>query len=416
MIVIVHLASIFSTKIRRAVTERYNIVKQVRQWTAIAGRRKKTVLIHASSMGEFEHIKPLIIRLHEQFRLNIVVTFFSPSAYEFIREFPGVDLFIYHPFDTVRNWKKIYGLLNPVMVVISKHDVWPNQVWIAEDKNIPVFLINASLSQHSGRTNWAGRLLLGRVYTGLREIFTISTEDLLRFQKYFSGLNLKEVGDTKFDQVMIRRERALEKTTVRESWTKKYRLIVLGSIWPEDAEHLLPALSNILREMKQLGLIVVPHQPHDRFLDQIQGSFTGFDSLLYTERDKLDDQRILLVNSVGVLADLYRYAEVAYVGGSFRQGIHNVMEPAIYGIPVICGPVYRNSFEAIRLHEYGGSFIVRDTHEFEGVLRRLLTDEKARHETGRNAGEYAVRNTGATERIIREWQPLLSSGQSMRPG
>jgi 3-deoxy-D-manno-octulosonic-acid transferase len=382
---------------------------QIATWGETADKSKKTIMIHASSMGEFEHIKPLIVRLNQQHELNVIVTFFSPSAFEVVKTFEGVDLFIYLPFDTHTNWRRIYALVEPVMVVISKHDVWPNQVWIARDKKIPVFLINASLSESSGRTAFPARILLGQVYRSLTGIYTIGQEDCIRFERNFHGLKLKVLGDTKFDQVMLRREAALKKQTVNEEWIKESTVIVLGSIWPEDAEHTLGVVNQLLAESAQFKVIIVPHQPHERFLEQVAQAFPDYPAVLYTRRETMEGERIMLVDIVGVLADLYCYADIAYVGGSFRQGIHNVMEPAIYHIPVIYGPFYKNSFEAIRLNEAGGSAVIRNAEEFGSVLRRLLTNEGARRRMGDKAWEYAIKNTGATDRIIKEWKPLITS-------
>jgi 3-deoxy-D-manno-octulosonic-acid transferase len=360
-------------------------------------------------MGEFEHIKPLIIRLSQQFDVNIIVTFFSPSAYEVVKEFEGVSLFLYLPFDTPGKWRRIYDLLNPLLIVISKHDVWPNQVWVAADKSIPVYLINASLSDQSGRIGFWGRFLLEDVYNDLRGIYTISEEDRRRFEYYFHGLTLKNVGDTKFDQVLIRKELALKNSPLPKEWSNNSMVIVLGSVWPEDTEHTLPVLCKLLADREDLKIIIVPHQPNERFIMQIRLAFPSLDTIDYTHRKYLKDERIIIVDVIGVLADLYRYADIAYVGGSFRQGIHNVMEPAVYRIPVIYGPLYTNSFEAVRLNKAGGSEIVKNSAEFDGVLNRLLDNQETRRQMGEKAGDYAMNNIGATERIINEWKPLLKS-------
>jgi 3-deoxy-D-manno-octulosonic-acid transferase len=245
------------------------------------------------------------------------------------------------------------------------------------------------------------------VYHSLTAIYAISPEDKERFESAYHCRHIEEMGDTKFDQVQIRKEQALNKTLIPRVWKNKSRVLILGSIWPEDESQILDTTRELLSEHRDLKLIVVPHQPTPKFLERISGYFDSGEIILFTALKDLEMQRIILVDIVGVLADLYRYGDIAYVGGSFKQGIHNVMEPAIYDIPVIYGPVHRNSFEAIRLNEAGGSIVINSSADFRTTVQKLLTDSDFCTGTGQKAGSYAKKNLGATDRILSKWEALF---------
>lgn len=401
-----HLISIFNPKVRKALYERYRIFDRVSEW-AEQTNSEKTVLIHAASMGEFEHIKPVIKEVSVAFKAEVVVTFFSPSAYENVKRYKGVDLFLYAPFDFAIFWRKLYRIIKPRVIVISKHDAWPNQVWTAQKLDIPVFLVNASLHEHSSRLNPLVRPALTYVYRAIDHIFTISDQDRYRFERYFNTKNVRTIGDTKFDQVLIRKEQSYKQKLIEENWLNGKICLLFGSVWPEDSRHIVPALETILINHSQLRVILVPHQPHPEYIHKLKTSLQNFGVLLLSEKGHPGSQRVLLVDRIGVLADLYRYAQIAYVGGSFHQGIHNVLEAAIYEIPVLYGPVYKNSLEAIRLNEAGGSKVVHNKEELSRILSLLITDNKLRKEIGAKAGHFARSHTGATGKLKEEFRPFL---------
>lgn len=397
-IILAHLVSIFSSKIRKPLFARYKVLNNIDK--AKINTTKGTVVIHSSSMGEFEHIKPLIKSIKETFSLNIVVTFFSPSGYENVKKFEGVDLFLYLPFDFIFQWSQVYRKLNAKMLIISKHDVWPNQIKAAKKYGVNSILVNASIGSKSSRTSLISRILLSNAYRNLDRMFVISAEDSSRFVKAFKCKNIDIAGDTKFDQVLIRQKEAMKKDLVDHSWLSKKLILVYGSLWPQDAQHVLVHINEILEKYKQLKIIIVPHQPTQEILNDFikylgQNSFT-----LYSDRHLIDSSRILIVDKIGMLADIYKYAHIAYVGGSFKQGIHNVMEPAIYGIPVLYGPKHTNSFEATQLLKAEGGISVNNAEEFFEKIKLLIESEEMRNNTGLRAKNFVYKNTGSTQKIL----------------
>lgn len=401
---IVHILVLFFPSYRNALTERYRVIKKLKLWRATSENKKQTVLIHSSSMGEFEHVKPLIKKLNEEFDVNIIVTFFSPSGYENIKNYDGISLFLYMPFDFKWLWKKFFLISQTEVLIISKHDVWINQILVANKLGAKTFLVNASLSTKSSRSSFLAKLMLSKAYQSMDIIFTISDEDKTHFKKSFDCENTIVVGDTKFDQVTIRKEASSVNEIIKRDWIQNNIVLLFGSIWPEDGEIVLPCLFEVLKKGIKVKIIIAPHQPTDEIIYQLT-SYLHDLKIEYFSHSKFDKNNdVLIIDKVGILADLYKYADLAYVGGSFKQGIHNVMEPAIYGIPVIYGPIHGNSYEALRLAKEGGSKVISTTDEFKTTLLELIANAQLREQLGEKGFSFATRNTGATEKIIRSIQ------------
>ncbi len=399
-----HIMALFKGNVRKALRGRYKYRSYILDGLNRDRNRGNLALLHASSMGEFEHIKPLITKLKSEYDIETVVTFFSPSGFENVKEYPGVRFFLYLPFDFQFIWEKVFNLFKPEVLILSKHDVWPNQVWTAEKNGVPTYLINASLSAKSSRTNPLVRFFQKHIYRSLTGIYTVSEEDAKRFATYFPLCNIEVKGDTKFDQVLMRRELAKTKNILPQDWLGNSLVLLFGSVWPEDMKHIYPAIENLISEENNIKVILVPHEPEARFVQSIINRFGENETRVFSKQEEATQKRILIIDKVGVLADLYKYAHVAYVGGSFRQGIHNVMEPAVYGIPVVYGPVHKNAFEATALHQENGSIVVNDETELTAGLLRLVKDETYRMEMGKNAGCFAQRHTGSTDKILQEWK------------
>ena len=403
-----HILSVFSANIRRGLLPRYQSLKRLELWVKQNKPGKKIVLIHAASLGEFEHVKPLLHHFKNDYATTNIVTFFSPSGYLHVKAYDYLDFYIYMPFDTRSSWKIVYQLLAPALIIVAKHDVWPQQIWTARDLKIPIFLINASLAENSTRTKPLIKNFLNSVYNDFTQIYPISEEDKQRFNIHYPGCYVQIMGDTKYDQVVLRKQAAEKQNLLSERWCKGKFILVAGSTWPEDEEHLFPALRELLIKYEFIKLILIPHQPDEKALKAQKECFKDWEICLFSARDELREQRVLITDAVGYLAGLYLYARVAYVGGSFRQGVHNVMEPAIFGIPVLYGPVHKNSYEAIKLAENNGGVIVRNKEDILRWLDVFIQDADLCKEFGEKAEDFARCNTGATNRLLAGWKEILS--------
>jgi 3-deoxy-D-manno-octulosonic-acid transferase len=406
-VIVFGLFSLFKAKYRKSFIERFYVISKLQSYLKLKRESNKYILIHCASMGEFEHIKPLIAKLSEYPSRGIILTFFSPSGYEHIVKFNGVDLILYLPFDFPGLWRRFYQHLNPVFIIISKHDAWPNQIWIANEHNIPVFLVNASLNEKSSRVKGSARILFNEVYKAFDQIYAISESDMKNFETYFKNVNVKTIGDTKFDQVVLRKKQAENTIHIPDNWISDNLVIIFGSIWPEDLIHLKTPIKNILARYKFIKIIIVPHQPDDNQINEIKSFLTEESTTLFTNNSFPNDKRALIINTVGVLADLYKYADIAYVGGSFKQGIHNVMEPAIYGIPVVYGPQHKNSHDAIHLLKREGALQILNHDQALYTFNKLIEDKKYRNKLGKNALDFALSNTGVSEKLIQQWLKYL---------
>lgn len=407
LVLISGIFSSFKRKYRKSFFKRFSIISQLQNYLNSQPENSKYILIHCASMGEFEHIKPLIAKISENTSNAIVLTFFSPSGYEHVKKHSGVDLILYLPFDLPGQWRRFYKLLNPAIIIISKHDTWPNQIWIANECKIPVFLVNASLNVKSTRIKGLARILFSEVYKAFDQIYAVSKFDKDLFKENFNNINVQNIGDTKFDQVVLRKKQSQKSIFIPKTWLNDQLILIFGSVWPEDLQHLKQPMRDLLKEHKSVKIILAPHQPDENHINEMITFFQGTEFIRFTENKFTNTSRILIIDIVGILADLYKYAQIAYVGGSFKQGIHNVMEPAIYGIPVVYGPVHTNSYDAIQLLKCGGSLQITNDYDAHEIYDKLVKDENYRNQIGTNALNFALDNTGVSEKLLQQWQRYL---------
>ena len=407
-----HILALFYKKVRAGLFPRYVTIKRLRTWMDTTRPTGKRVLFHTASLGEFEHIRPVLEALKEDYNTVNIVTFFSPSGYKNVKAAAGLDFYFYLPFDYAYNWKKIYKIIDPSFIVIAKHDVWPGQIWTANEKFLPIYLINASLSANSSRTKWGVKSFLKYVYRDFTEICSISEDDAKRYSRHYPQSHVEIIGDTKYDQVLLRRRRVIGKELLPKQWTENHWIFMAGSIWPEDEEHIFPALLKILEEKESIRLVLVPHQPEQKSISRIEELFKKWNVQLFSKRENLQNSRVIIVDTVGYLADLYYHAHAAYVGGSFHQGIHNVMEPAIFGIPVYYGPTHRNSYEAIQLTNDNGGTVIYNENDLYREINSIIKNENKRRKLGEQAEKFATKNVGATKLLLERWGKFLADNSS----
>ena len=276
---------------------------------------------------------------------------------------------------------------------------------MAKKNNFTLCLANTIVNEE--KLTFLRRFFYSTIYELFDHIFLISKDDEKNIQK----LNLKNpkiltTGDTRYDQVFSRSQEALKKRIIPENVTKtkdgvRKKIFVVGSSWREDEDVIIPAIIKIQKYQPEILTILVPHEPTEQNIERIEKELESKTSYIrFSKIEKYSDEKVIIVDSVGHLMTLYSYADVAYVGGSFKQGIHNVLEPATYGIPVIYGPKINNSPEAQKLAQIGGGFIVKNEKEFYKILRKLLSDENLKTEAGKKSYELVKLNLGATEKII----------------
>jgi 3-deoxy-D-manno-octulosonic-acid transferase len=407
-----HAAARFLPKMRLAVEGRRGFRER---WEALARDLKAPpVWFHVASVGEFEQARPVISAL-ERARpdVPIVLTFSSPSGYAFARkrETPGAGSlrFIdYLPFDTAANMRFCLEKARPRLLVFVKFDLWPNLVWEADARGVPIVLIDATLSASSGRLAPPARWLYRDVYRRLDAILAISDDDAARFRASVPAHpSVSVTGDTRFDRVM---ERWQQRSASTFSLPGGGPTLIAGSTWPPDEERLLPALARLLAEDARLRVVLVPHEPTREHVEPLRrwAERQGLPVRVASETAAIgDDTRIVIVDVVGVLAEAYRFAEVVYVGGAFTTGVHSVIEPAIGGVPVVFGPKHDNSFEALQLVARGAARAIRTADDAYAALAVWLRDENARKIAGAAGRAYVESQLGATEKCMAALTPYL---------
>ena len=398
------IGGLFNKKIRTGIRGRKRVYEELILSATSINKNKKLIWFHSSSLGEFEQAKPIIERLKQEKNVNVLITFFSPSGYENSKKYPYADLISYIPFDTKSNAEKFIAITNPTLAVIMRYDVWPNMISSLKAKNIPIYLVDATLRSNSPRQYPLIKSFHKILFGNLTRILTVSESDAIEFKSFgFDDKKVSVVGDTRFDRVYQRSLLAKEKRLISYNVLKGKKVLVAGSTWEQDEEVIFPAFLKLASLDNSVIMIVAPHEPTLLHLEKIENEFAGkLKTIRFSHLNNYADERIIIVDSIGILLTLYTYANVAYVGGSFKQNIHNVLEAAVYGTPVLFGPKIENSQEAKKIAELGGGIVINNKRQAYKNLRKLFSEETLRSNSGNISASYVQNNIGATQKILDE--------------
>lgn len=388
---LIALAALFNRKARMLWRGQRGALRELRRK---ADPSKEYVWVHAASLGEFEQGRPIIERLKSEHPdTPVLLTFFSPSGYEVRKNYAGADVVAYLPLDTPRAAAALVRTVRLSKAIFIKYEFWPNFLLALQRAGVPTYIVSAIFRPDQLFFRPYGKWYLGLLGT-FRHIF-VQNEASARLLREHGIDRVSVAGDTRFDRVAAQARMAREFPLVQR-FCEGSRVIVAGSTWPHDEA----LLADYLHAHEGVKLIMVPHEVHKAHLYDLF-KLLGGDYVRYSEATDVNilTSRCLVVDVVGILSSLYRYADVAYVGGGFGVGIHNTLEAAVYGVPVVFGPNYRKFREACELVAAGGGFSVNDYEGLAGCLDMLLDNGAA---AGKTAGEYVSRNTGATDTILKE--------------
>ncbi|MDR2058290.1 MAG: 3-deoxy-D-manno-octulosonic acid transferase [Dysgonamonadaceae bacterium] len=357
------------------------------------------IWFHAASLGEFEQGCPLIEKIKkEKSEYKILLTFFSPSGYEARKNYSGVDLICYLPFDFFRNATKFLDLARPAIAIFIKYEFWMNYLCQLKKRNIPTYIISAIFRPNQIFFRWYGKAYR-KVLKNFKWFFLqdANSKELLKTLDIRD--NITVAGDTRFDRVQeIYRQqkkiRMVDKFLNRTS--NKSFALVAGSTWEEDEAIILPYF-NVTPEMK---LIIVPHEVNEDRLKAIASKLKRpFVRYSQAKEDEIQEASCLIIDCIGLLSYIYRYGDIAYIGGGFGVGIHNILEPAVYGIPVLFGTNYRKFKEAKELIDCKGGVSISAPDVFASRMNEYLAYNFLLQEAGKSAKSYVERNLGATHKI-----------------
>ena len=388
----VKLAALFSDKPAKMV-KGYREVFDLLQRKI--DRNAQYIWFHAASLGEFEQGRPLIERIRKEYpQYKILQTFFSPSGYEVRKNYAGADIVCYLPIDTPSNVKKFVDLVNPCMVFFVKYEFWQNYLNALYKKGIPVYSVSSIFRPGQIFFRWYGKSYQ-RVLKTFAHLFVQNQESKM----LLAGIGVDHttvVGDTRFDRVLDICAAAKQLPLVQK-FKGDALTFVAGSSWGPD-EDIFISYFNAHPEMK---LIIAPHVVSDGHLKEIESKLQR-SCIRYTQaaEDNVEQADCLIIDCYGLLSSIYRYGEISYIGGGFGVGIHNVLEAAVYGIPVIFGPNNKKFREAQHLLANKGGFEINGYDDFEQLMNRFLTDEAYLKQSGKAAGDYVKGNAGAMELIM----------------
>ncbi len=407
------LAGPLSAKLAEGIAGRRGLMDRL---TAGAPLVRGGVWFHVTSVGEYEQARPIIAALKDRADPPpIAVTHFSPSGYEYARSRPCADLHDYLPFDHPADMARLMDLWRPRLLVFVKFDCWPNQVVAATGRDVPVVLVAGSLQPHSARLKPLGRPLFRDVFNRFAQIGVCTPEDKERF---IDGLGVtcpvSVTGDTRVEQVILRFEAARAGETAARLRELGGRLLILGSTWPPDEKLWMPVLGELLDSNPDLRVVLTPHEPTTNRLNSLEVAMDRrgiphrrLSKLMSDPLGSGDPARVILTDSIGVLAEIYRAGHLTYVGGSFTTGVHNTMEPAVASMPVMFGPVIHNAEEAGLLVRRGAGFVLEKPAHALAVADSLLKDPARLEVLGQTARQVVLDQRGATARSMAMIEPYL---------
>jgi 3-deoxy-D-manno-octulosonic-acid transferase len=356
----------------------------------------KLIWIHCSSLGEFEQGRPVMEDLRKQIpNSKFLLTFFSPSGFEIRKDYKGADWVFYLPLDSKTNAKTFFNIINPSLVVFVKYDYWYYYLTECKKRNIPLLLISGIFRQDQPFFKWYGNL--HRKMLNCFTHFFVQDKESLQLLKSININNAVVAGDTRFDRVSVIAENFKPIEEI-ENFCGNSQVLVAGSTWPDDEKIIKDATANLPR----LKIIIAPHEIHKEHIDQLRSIFPDavLHSQLVAQRSQPINSNTLIIDNIGMLSRLYHYATITYIGGGFNKGIHNTLEAAVYGKPVLFGPNYKKFKEAIGLIETGGGVCVNSSAELTSQLKRLLTNKDVLESSSKNSFEFVKQNKGATEKIL----------------
>lgn len=358
----------------------------------------KIIWMHCSSLGEFEQGRPLLEAVRKEYpSYKVALSFFSPSGYEVQKNYPGADYIFYLPADNMLNAKKLLDRLNPSLVIWVKYEYWYYYLQELKNRNIPVLLVSGIFRTGQPFFAWYGGIWR-KMLNSFLHLFVQDEGSVKLLASIGVSDNVEIAGDTRFDRVISIAEKAEDIPHI-PAFIDGKKVLVAGSTWDEDEIELL----HFVKTRPDIKFIIAPHEVFAENLQDVKKEFPN--SIFYSDLAKDNSvglaANVLIIDNIGMLARLYRYADICFVGGGFGQdGVHNVLEAAVYGKPVVYGPVYEKYAEAVGLVESSAAHIASNPLDLEKVLGKLFDDGKAIRKSGMAAKDFVYRHKGATSRIL----------------
>jgi len=389
------IAALFNKKIKLFIDGRKQTFFKLQQ---AIGESDEVIWMHCASLGEFEQGRPIIEKLKLKFPTKkVVLTFFSPSGYEVRKNYENADVVCYLPLDSAKNAKRFLKIVHPQLAIFVKYEFWPNLLKELKIIHIETLLISGIFRENQSFFNWYGGWMRKSLTTFSH--FFVQDENSKKLLNSINFNNVTVSGDTRFDRVFEITQQNNKLPFIAEFIDNKYTLVA-GSTWKEDETMLVDYINNKASENEKF--IIAPHNINPKDILDLKNSISK-KVVLFSEKGNinLSNYQVFIIDTVGILTKIYSYANVAYVGGGFtKTGVHNVLEPATFGVPILIGPNYHKFNEAIDLVKNKVCFVVANSKELSLHLESFFQSDELRLKTGESAKKQVVDKTGATAKIL----------------
>ncbi len=389
------LASPFHLKAKKWIRSQSSLMLNIKELTKKLNEDRPRIWIHCASLGEFEQSRSVIEMIKQQQpETYIILTFFSPSGYAIRKDYPYADIVSYLPLDTKHNARKFLSIIQPDRIIFIKYEFWYHFLSEAKKRKIPAYLLSAKFRKDQiffrSYGSWYFRLL-----SFFDHLFVQDEVSARLLQSKKHKLSFSVNGDTRFDRVASIAEESGEIDFIKKFCKNTFTLIA-GSTWAKDEDILTEYIN---RAETNMQFIIAPHEITNEKVNLLSGKIKKR-VITYTDRSSAKgDEQVLILDTIGILSSCYKYGTIAYIGGGFGQGIHNILEAATFGLPVIFGPNHYKFKEATDLKEKGGAFAITDQSSFNKTINQFIHTPEKIDVAGRNAKDYVMKNTGATYRF-----------------
>jgi 3-deoxy-D-manno-octulosonic-acid transferase len=398
--------SLLNEKVREGFKGRNEIFNELNSSLNKLDKNKKTVLIHSSSLGEYQQALPFVDELLQK-NYNIVLSFFSPSGYKNAKVPQGNVTKCYLPFDTKSKIKKFLSVIEPSKIIFIRYDLWLNILNEGKKRNSELYLVNARYDEKDFTWNFPVISSFKKyLYGMLDKIFVIDEYDEKNYREKLKNYNTEiiKVGDSKFERVYESSKKIQAKKIIDEKIIEDKKIFVIGSSWKDDEDVILPALNKIVLYEENLLTFLVPHEPKETKIKAIENfiedNYPNLKTIRYSHLHNFSYQNIIIVDTIGILYSLYSIAYISYVGGGLKTGLHNILEPAIFNMPVFFSNKVKNSDEDEIMISAGPGILVNDSKDFYKNFRSLLSNKHLRDSIGEKSKLVFENNLGIAKKVI----------------
>ncbi|MBP7497174.1 MAG: hypothetical protein KA792_05870, partial [Bacteroidales bacterium] len=410
---------LFNSKVYQAYNYRKKAYYDIEKSKLNFKSSDKIILIHSSSVGEFEQAKPIIELIkNKHSNIKIICSFFSPSGYDFGKKYNNIDGLVLMPVDTFRRMKKFVNLLKPDLIFFMRYDLWPNLIWQSVKYNSKIFILNGTIRETSLRCDNRYGFILSffkSFYKYIEQVFVISEEDKIRYANIIDSNKIIVAGDSRYDIVYSKSQNAKFDEQIFTSFKNKscYKIFVAGSTYIDEDMIIIPAVKRIKDYIDNFKTIIVPHELDPKRISQLEQLCVD-NGLKYCKESTLKkdieyyDSDVIIYDKMGVLYKIYKLSDISFVGGSFHGSIHNVMEPAVYKKLIVFGPTYKNSYEAVYLIKNSAAVSFESIEELINIFKLYFTDADSKYSKMPNISYDIIKqNLGCGEKIYNYIKPYL---------